>query len=245
MKSWIPIAFAAFFFSCQNPAGFQPSSTENPSKAAPDTGVVPAVPVVSVGYSITYSGNGSLYGVAPTDGKVYPEGAQALVSGNSDPKVLAKPGFRFEGWNTRPDGQGTACAPGDPLMMGSGDLALYAVWTSVSVDTFSVWDGTFTSDSSNGTIANWQLFSDSTMSGNWQQINVDPNANQAGASYTLNGTALSGTVMGSLGSGSWSTEYSLVLSGTMGVGTGSGTYSITFTNPGYSSSVGQWSVTKR
>ena len=74
MKYWIPIACAAFFFSCQNPAGITTSSTENPSKAAPDTGIVPVVSVVSVGCGITYSGNGSLFGVAPTDGKIYPQG---------------------------------------------------------------------------------------------------------------------------------------------------------------------------
>ena len=245
MKYWIPIAFAAFFLSCQNPAGFQPSSTENPSKAAPDTGIVPVVSVVSMGCSITYSGNGSLYGVAPTDGKIYPQGALAPVSGNTDSNILGRPGFFFKGWNTRPDGQGTTCVPGDSMMMGSGDVTLYAVWASTAVDTLSVWDGTFTSDVSSGTIANWQLFSDSTMSGNWQQINADPTANQAGSSYTLNGTALSATVMGSMGSGSSSTDYSLVLSGTMDAGTGSGTYSISFTNSSYSSSVGLWSVTKR
>ena len=45
---------------------------------------------------------------------------------------LRRDGYRFAGWNTKPDGTGTAVAPGAVLAIGSDDLVLYAQWTAVA-----------------------------------------------------------------------------------------------------------------
>ncbi|MCC8123252.1 MAG: InlB B-repeat-containing protein, partial [Oscillospiraceae bacterium] len=39
-----------------------------------------------------------------------------------------RPGFTFTGWNTAPDGSGTAYQPGDTILI-TGDVVLYAQWT--------------------------------------------------------------------------------------------------------------------
>ena len=40
-------------------------------------------------------------------------------------------GYAFTGWNTLPDGSGTAYAPGGEIMLVEGELILYAQWESV------------------------------------------------------------------------------------------------------------------
>lgn len=42
--------------------------------------------------------------------------------------IPARPGFRFLGWNTRPDGSGSIHHPGELITLNTEDLTLYAVW---------------------------------------------------------------------------------------------------------------------
>ena len=62
--------------------------------------------VGSSGYTLTYNGNGSSAGTAPTDGKTYQQGDKATVLGNTGSLVRA--GYNFTGWNSKDDGTGTS-----------------------------------------------------------------------------------------------------------------------------------------
>jgi uncharacterized repeat protein (TIGR02543 family) len=92
----------------------------------------------SPNYSVTYNGNGSTGGSVPTDCSGHVAGNTITVPGN--PGSLVRPGYTFAGWNTAADGSGTSYAAGATFAMGSGNVTLYAVWTSpVLVPTLSAW----------------------------------------------------------------------------------------------------------
>ncbi|MGI6605713.1 MAG: Ig-like domain-containing protein [Peptococcia bacterium] len=78
-------------------------------------------------YTVTYNGNGSTGGTAPTDEGAYQEGANVTVLGEDDPPTQT--GYTFAGWNTAADGSGTAYAADDTFTMGTADVTLYAQWT--------------------------------------------------------------------------------------------------------------------
>lgn len=77
-------------------------------------------------YSITYSPNGAGSGFTPVDPAYYPPGSTVFVTGN--PGYLAKSGYLFGGWNTKPDGSGLNYSAGQSLTMGLSDMVLYASW---------------------------------------------------------------------------------------------------------------------
>ena len=77
-------------------------------------------------YTVTYNGNGSDSGTAPTDANSYLPGTPVTVLGNSG--SLVKTGFSFAGWNTQTDGNGATYTPGQTLTMGSSNVILYAKW---------------------------------------------------------------------------------------------------------------------
>ena len=79
-------------------------------------------------YTVTYSGNGSTGGIAPADGATYHITDTVTVLGNTG--TLAKTSYAFAGWNTAPDGSGTTYSAGNTFAMGSGNVILYAKWTS-------------------------------------------------------------------------------------------------------------------
>ena len=85
------------------------------------------------GDRVTYNGNGSTGGFAPTDSTNYTAGAYVTVSPNSG--SLVRSGNVFAGWNTAADGSGISY-PGDgtgSFIMPAADIALYAQWTVASV----------------------------------------------------------------------------------------------------------------
>ena len=88
-------------------------------------------------FSLAYSGNGSDSGTVPVDTIAYETGDSAEVMPNAG--GLVKTGHTFDGWNTAPDGNGTAYQPGVKIAIGDTDLLLYAQWTlnsyRVSFDT--------------------------------------------------------------------------------------------------------------
>jgi uncharacterized repeat protein (TIGR02543 family) len=86
-------------------------------------------------YTVTYSGNGSTGGSVPTDSFTHvPLEPVTLLA----PGDLTKAGYSFAGWNTAADGSGTSYAGTDNIVMGSGDITLYAIWTSpASIPTLS------------------------------------------------------------------------------------------------------------
>ena len=81
---------------------------------------------VSTTYSVTYDSNGGT-GAAPTDNNSYEEGDTVTVLGNTG--SLTRPGYIFDGWNTKSDGSGTSYTEGDNFTMETADALLYAKWS--------------------------------------------------------------------------------------------------------------------
>ncbi|MFC0393615.1 InlB B-repeat-containing protein [Paenibacillus mendelii] len=79
-------------------------------------------------YTVTYDGNGSTGGAAPSDNGTYETGAPVTVLGNTG--NLVKAGYTFAGWNTAANGSGTSYAAGTTLTMGSANVTLFAQWTT-------------------------------------------------------------------------------------------------------------------
>ena len=86
-------------------------------------------PVVSTTYTVTYDGNGNTSGNPPVDGlSPYNSGSTVTVLGIIGTILpLLKSGYAFDGWNTQPDGSGTASIPGYTFII-NGNTILYAVW---------------------------------------------------------------------------------------------------------------------
>ena len=76
-------------------------------------------------FSVTYDGNGSDGGSAPTDDGNYLSGASVTVKSNS----FTKTGYNFTGWNTAANGSGTSYAAGATFSI-SASTTLYAQWAS-------------------------------------------------------------------------------------------------------------------
>lgn len=67
------------------------------------------------------------------DGFAYKKHASALVwdnTGEDGSVYYLRPGYRFTGWNTAPDGSGTAYSPNDILVLTEPLTTLYAQWES-------------------------------------------------------------------------------------------------------------------
>lgn len=71
--------------------------------------------------SITYDPNG---GTGTVDGKTVDAGAQVDAAQNA----YKRTGYKFQNWNTKPDGTGIAYSPADLLTL-DDDVTLYAIWT--------------------------------------------------------------------------------------------------------------------
>jgi uncharacterized repeat protein (TIGR02543 family) len=87
-------------------------------------------------YSITYNGNLNTSGTVPVDPNAYIAGNIAVVMGNTG--NLTREGYTFTGWNENADGSGTPHTPNSDLKLESQNVTLYAVWTKITVATFSV-----------------------------------------------------------------------------------------------------------
>jgi uncharacterized repeat protein (TIGR02543 family) len=85
-------------------------------------------------YTVTYNGNSSTGGSAPTDSGNYTTGATVTVLGNTG--SLVRTGYAFTGWNTLANGSGTSYNPAQTFLMGSANVTLYALW---ALDSASSW----------------------------------------------------------------------------------------------------------
>lgn len=74
---------------------------------------------------IHYDANGGQGSHADTNGNAY----DTLTVPSNLNDSFNRPGFLLTGWNTQPDGKGTAYKPGDPMTMGTTDVTLYAQWS--------------------------------------------------------------------------------------------------------------------
>jgi uncharacterized repeat protein (TIGR02543 family) len=82
-------------------------------------------------YSVTYNGNapeGLTASNVPTDSGSYGPEDDVTIAGSGD---MAVTGYVFAGWNTSPDGSGSAYAVGETVWL-TGSLQLYAQWTSTA-----------------------------------------------------------------------------------------------------------------
>jgi formylglycine-generating enzyme required for sulfatase activity len=76
-------------------------------------------------YHVTYSGNGNDSGMAPVDTVSYFPGDTAMMQINTS---LARRGYSFTGWNTKPDGNGNLYDQGTVAIIDTTDIQLYAQW---------------------------------------------------------------------------------------------------------------------
>jgi uncharacterized protein (TIGR02145 family)/uncharacterized repeat protein (TIGR02543 family) len=89
-------------------------------------------------FTVTYNGNTNTAGAAPVDPGKYEIGATVIVKDNTGNMV--KVGYTFIGWNTAADGSGAAYASGATFPIGSGNVTLYAQWTTKPIFTVT-YDG--------------------------------------------------------------------------------------------------------
>ena len=111
---------------------------------------------VTVWADVKYDSNGADSGSISANGEqLYPSTTAAGADAHSDETTakssagtagvdtqLVRAGYYFDGWNTKPDGTGTAYAAGAAIKTGKidSDLKLYAVWRPVTpaTDSFSI-----------------------------------------------------------------------------------------------------------
>ncbi|NWL88119.1 hypothetical protein DMN77_11020 [Paenibacillus sp. 79R4] len=75
---------------------------------------------------VTYDGNNHTDGDVPVDDKSYVRLDEATVLGNTG--LLERPGYRFDGWNTAPDGSGKDYAVNSKIRIEEEDVILFAKW---------------------------------------------------------------------------------------------------------------------
>jgi uncharacterized protein (TIGR02145 family)/uncharacterized repeat protein (TIGR02543 family) len=78
-------------------------------------------------YTVTYNGNGSNGGSAPSDNNRYVQGATVTVATGSP----TRSGYTFAGWNTAANGNGTAYNSGATFLMGNANVTLFAQWNAI------------------------------------------------------------------------------------------------------------------
>lgn len=83
-------------------------------------------------YTVTYDGNGTNENV-PTDNMNYYGGATVTIE---DQGNMIYEDYVFNGWNTEPDGSGTAYNSFDQFMI-TQDTTLYAQWTMVTAQIYA------------------------------------------------------------------------------------------------------------
>lgn len=76
---------------------------------------------------VTYNGNSSTGGTAPTDATFYVTGASVTVAPQG---TLVRAGYTFNGWNTAANGSGTARPVGSNFAMPLTAVTLFARWTA-------------------------------------------------------------------------------------------------------------------
>ena len=111
---------------------------------------------LTVWADVKYDSNGADSGSISANGEqLYPSTTAAGADAHTDETTakssagtagvdtqLIRAGYYFDGWNTKPDGTGTAYAAGAAIKTGKidGDLTLYAVWRPVTpaTDSFNI-----------------------------------------------------------------------------------------------------------
>jgi len=157
-------------------------------------------------YSVYYDGNGNTGGEAPADPTAYVSGQQVTVL---DKGTLVRLGWLFTGWNTAPDGSGSAYGAGAHFDIGSADVKLYAQWRLVEL---TASDGAAGDQFGDGVAASGD---GGTILVGADQKTVGSNADQ-GAAYVFTGSGSSWAQLGLAASGGAANDrfgYSVAVSG--------------------------------
>ena len=157
-------------------APFQPSLSSPPSS----WGVV-----LTQFFTVTYINNGATSGSMPVDNTAYTSGATVTALGNTG--ALKDTGFVFAGWNTAPDGSGTAYAAGSTFVI-SSNITLYAQWRDWPI---TVWGGAQETVSlkSDGSVWTWGLNS-------FGQLGINTSNNQSAVPVQVLGPGAVGFLTG-------------------------------------------------
>lgn len=137
---------------------------------------------------LIYDGNGNTGGTVPVDENIYEVDDTATVAANTG--NLTRNNYVFAGWNTEPNGTGTAVNGGDTVSFTSiASITLYAQWIPVAFDATLVpqyWGGG-ASDIANGTAL---PVTSNGLSGAWNTTTKNWANNTAGSTYAThaNGT---------------------------------------------------------
>ncbi len=83
--------------------------------------------------AITYASSGVTSGTVPPSTRVLPNQSHTTATAGN----LSRAGYTLSGWNTEPNGSGTAYSPGAPFTS-TGNVSLYAQWTPVRTATVTV-----------------------------------------------------------------------------------------------------------
>lgn len=97
---------------------------------APGSGGSGVVMVRYATLTLTYNGNGSTGGTAPTTVTNLLTGEVTVAASVG---TLTKTGAVFAGWNTAADGSGTSYTAGSNITVGSANITLYAQWSSYTI----------------------------------------------------------------------------------------------------------------
>lgn len=91
------------------------------------------------GGTVEYLSGYATGGAVPSDGKTYHQGATVTVLGNTGSLADTETSFNgyslygpFAGWNTKLDGTGTSYLGGDTFVMGTSNVALYAIFPKLT-----------------------------------------------------------------------------------------------------------------
>jgi hypothetical protein len=87
-------------------------------------------------FSVTYNGNGNTAGNIPIDDTNYEQGMTVSVLGNSGYLLkinVSGVSYKFVGWNTQVDGNGTMYSQSQTFVMGYSNVTLHAIWLPYSL----------------------------------------------------------------------------------------------------------------
>ena len=151
---------------------------------------------VSSALTVTYDGNGSKAGTVPVDpSSPYQFGATVTVLGNTGNLTRIYSGgtsYRFTGWNSKADGNGTDQAEGSTFTMGASPVILYAQWTPYILrDT--------------GPAGGYIFYDKGYYSYGWRYLEAAPSDQSTSAPWGCSGTLISGADGTAVGTGEQNT----------------------------------------
>jgi len=121
-----------YIFSGWNTASNGTGTTYQPGSSYTVTANITFYALWKVAYTVTYNGNGSTSGTAPTQASVA-SGTSITLAANTFTKI----GYIFSGWNTSAFGSGTTYQPGSSYTV-TANVIFYALWVPDDPPCFNV-----------------------------------------------------------------------------------------------------------